>query len=456
MMKKRLALFLVVVMAAISIAACGKSKDTASSKDKDGDEVVEEEEKKTYHFTIWGSSEDVSEENGSWLETRCDMFAAKYPDDEVEFEFAACSDEEMIEKMTEDRDAAPDIFIFSSFQIDQLVEDRLLTRLWGETEEYVLSSNTTSIANLAKYKDKVYGIPVAADPFVLYYDKRVYSQEDMRSLDTILAKGVLSYPLEDETYLQAFYGAQDVVELPQEESAEESEGDAAQGSADSENGDTVQGTEDPKSEDTSQGSEDPKSEDAQGTEDSGNGDTTQETEDPQTGEEVKEGGNDSEEADTALTKESVDAWLEGFRAHPNVVVDADGTAGITGMQNGTVQAAVYDAAAYQQMKDILGENLGVAALPVFTIDGVEKQMGCVAKTWNIGVNPDCENFEMTIALATYLGSADSQQMHYDMSGVTPINLKAVQTLTDVDMIHLIAQIADKENPGWDLPEEEEE
>lgn len=75
----------------------------------------------------------------------------------------------------------------------------------------------------------------------------------------------------------------------------------------------------------------------------------------------------------------------------------------------------------------------MAALPVFTIDGMTKQMKCVTEAKCIGVNPDCENFEMTIALATYLGSADSQQMHYDMSGVIPVNLSAVQTLrSDVE------------------------
>lgn len=425
MRKRLLALFLVVVMVAVSLAACGKSKDKASSKDKDADESIEKEEKNTYKFTIWGSKADISEKNGSWLKTRCDMFAAKYPDDEVEFEFASYSDEEMLKKMEENRDAAPDIFIFKSSQTDELVENRLLTRLWGETEEYVISSNTTSIANLAKYKEKVYGIPVSANSYVLYYDKRVFNEEDMKNMDTILAKGVLSYPLEDEFYLQAFYDAQDVVEVPEDEGTDE-------------NGDAQE------------------TQDMEGTQDTGDTQNTEEVPGNEDAQEPIEDTPEEEGVQTTLTKESVDAWLEGFRAHPNVLDDVDGTAGMTGMQNGTVQAAVYDANAYPQMKEILGDNLGVAALPVFTIDDMEKQMRCVAQTQNIGVNPDCENFEMTIALATYLGSSDSQQMHYDMSGVIPINLTAVQTLTDVDLTRVIAKIADKENPGWNIPEEEEE
>ena len=90
--------------------------------------------------------------------------------------------------MEENREKAPDIFIFNSAQTAELVESRLLTRLWGETEDYVLSSNATSIGDLSKYAQKVYGIPVEANPYVLYYDKRTLSQEDVQNLDTILAK----------------------------------------------------------------------------------------------------------------------------------------------------------------------------------------------------------------------------------------------------------------------------
>jgi len=405
MKKRRFILFLILVIIIVAFTACDKSKDKKSSKSKEKDGDTEEVEKKTYKFTIWGSKEDLSEKKGSWLKTRCDMFAAKYPNDEVIFEFVSCDIEKMLEKLQENRDTAPDIFIFSSTQINELVEDRLLTRLWGETEEYVISSNTTSIAKLATFKEKVYGIPVSANPFVLYYDKRIFSREDMKSLDIILSKGVLSYPSEDTRYLQAFYEAQDVVKPPEE-------------------------TED----DTSETSQEPES--------------------------TKQEDDAQQELDTMepeiLAPESVDLWLEKFRENPNVLQDVDGAAGMNGMQNGTVQAAVYDAAAYPKMKELMGENLGVAALPTFIIDGVEKQMKCVTEAQNIGVNPDCENFEMTIALATYLGSADSQQMRYDMSKAVPINLTAIQSLRNVDLPYVISQIADKENPGWDIPEEEKE
>lgn len=441
-MKKRLfAMFLVLVVMTVAVAACGKSGNKESSKNKKGEKTETEEEKPVYQFTIWGSKADLSDEKGSWLKTRCDMFAAKHQNAELEFKYAAYTEEKAAKKMEENREKAPDIFIFNSTQTAELVESRLLTRLWGETEDYVLSSNTTSIGELSKYTQKVYGIPVEANPYVLYYDKRVLSKEDVQNLDTILAKGVLAYPLEDENYLKAFYEAQDVVNvLEQDENGTEDTADDTK--------DNTKTDDEAQSENSAQDNTQTDvatQDDAQS--DESTQDNTQDNAQTENGEQ-----KESE----PLAKETVDAWLATFRSNPQVLNDADGNAGITGLKDGTVQAAVQDASVYDKMKEALGENLGVAALPVFTIDGMTKQMKCVTEAKCIGVNPDCENFEMTIALATYLGSADSQQMHYDMSGVLPVNLSAVQTLRSVELADVIAQIADKENPGWDIPEEEEE
>ena len=150
-------MFLVLVMMTVAVAACGKSGNKESSKNKNGEETETEEAKPVYQFTIWGSKADLSDEKGSWLKTRCDMFAAKHQDTELEFKYAAYTEEKAAKKMEENREKAPDIFIFNSAQTAELVESRLLTRLWGETEDYVLSSNATSIGDLSKYAQKVYG-----------------------------------------------------------------------------------------------------------------------------------------------------------------------------------------------------------------------------------------------------------------------------------------------------------
>lgn len=348
-MKKKIWFLLVMVTTVLAITACGSTKDKTTSEQKSDEEEGQEEEIPSYKFTIWGRAEDLSEENGSWLKTRCDMFAAKYPDNEITFEFKEYSPEDAMAVMEKDRENAPDIYIFTNSQVNELVEDRLLTRLWGETEEYVLNSNAQEISDATTYQGKVYGIPVSANPYVLYYDKTVYTQEDVKSLETILQKGRLSYPLENATYTAAF-----------------GEVDAS--------------------------------------------------------------------------------FLNTLKKNSNLSEDEDVTQNIANLQAGAINAMVSDSSVYQQVKEAMGEErMGVAALPTYLYNGETRQMKRILNTQIIGVNPDCDNFEMTIALATYLGSADSQQMHYDMSGAIPVNISAMQTLKENALTQIVSQVTTEED-----------
>ncbi len=63
--------------------------------------------------------------------------------------------------------------------------------------------------------------------------------------------------------------------------------------------------------------------------------------------------NGEQKKSEPLAKETVDAWLATFRSNPQVLNDTDGNTGITGLKDGTVQAAVQDASAYDKMKEAL-------------------------------------------------------------------------------------------------------
>ena len=113
-------------------------------------------------------------------------------------------------------------------------------------------------------------------------------------------------------------------------------------------------------------------------------------------------------------------YLIDLYNNPNFIVDADGS-GLAGMRDGSVKAIFtgsWDAAA---LKEILGDNMGVAALPTFTLNGEEKQMYAYAGSKAIGVNTNSRYMVQAIQLALYLGGAESQQLHYDLRTVIPCN-----------------------------------
>ena len=113
-------------------------------------------------------------------------------------------------------------------------------------------------------------------------------------------------------------------------------------------------------------------------------------------------------------------YLIDLYNNPNFVVDADGS-GLAGMRDGSIKAMFtgsWDAAA---LKETLGDNMGVAALPTFTLNGEEKQMYAYAGSKAIGVNTNSKYMVQAIQLALYLGGAESQQLHYDLRTVIPCN-----------------------------------
>ncbi len=105
-------------------------------------------------------------------------------------------------------------------------------------------------------------------------------------------------------------------------------------------------------------------------------------------------------------------------ANPNFVNDADG-AGLANLRSGEVKAYFSGSWDYAQVKEILGDNLGAAQLPMVNINGKEKQMLSFAGSKAIGVNPNCEDQEAAVALARFLGSSEAQLKHYEMRSVIP-------------------------------------
>ena len=51
----------------------------------------------------------------------------------------------------------------------------------------------------------VYGVPLAGNTWFMYYRKSKFTEEDITSLDAMLAKGKVSFPLTNSWYVPAFY-----------------------------------------------------------------------------------------------------------------------------------------------------------------------------------------------------------------------------------------------------------
>lgn len=360
MKKKALSLFLVTAMA-VSMVGCG-SKDADKNTDKNTDkkdtevaaatekEAAAEDEAWEGDLTVWSPQED---QDTNWLQDQCEAFAAEHPNWKINFNYGVCPEGEAKDNVTKDVEAAADVYMLANDNIPDLVSAGALSELGGDYLGYVTSTNSDSILASVTYNDSVVAFPFTPNTWFMYYDKSVFSEDDVKNFDTMLEKAgeagkKVSFKSTDSWYIEAFYVA---------------------------NGCTLFGD----GTDTDAG--------------------------------IDFGGDKA----AAVTE-----YLVDLAANPNFLVDADGS-GLAGLGDSVAAlfSGTWDAEA---VKEKLGDNMGVAALPTVTIDGKEGQMKSFIGSKAIGVNPNAENQQVAMSLAAYLAGEKAQTAHYEMRNLIPSNI----------------------------------
>lgn len=215
MKKKVLASLLVAAMAASMVAGCGSNTDSSekdtTKKDSQADSTAEdsqaEEEAITCTLQVMGPAEDLDDAQGAWLKARCEAFKAAHPNWNITFEYLTCSESDAKDTVLQDVANAADVYMFANDQLKALVDGGAIAKLGGDAAEYVKSSNSEAMAATVMLNGDVYGVPYTSNTWFMYYDKRVFSEEDVKSMETMLEKGKVSFPLDNGWYLCAFYAA---------------------------------------------------------------------------------------------------------------------------------------------------------------------------------------------------------------------------------------------------------
>lgn len=311
---------------ALLLTGCGGTENAQQTKEK-------------VRLMVWSPSEDQSQSSGQWLQTCCERFAELHPEWDITFVYGVADEASAATAVAQDPEASEDVFLYANDTLTTMTDAKALAKFGGKYADELKATNSETLLDSLTLDGYIYGVPFTTNTWYMYYDKRVFSEEDVKSLDAMLEKGVVSFPFVNSWYLPAFYFG---------------------------NGCTLFG------------------------------DGTQE----ELGADF--GGENAVE---------VTEYLVDLAANPNFKIDQDGS--IHAIFSGS-----WDAAA---VREILGENMGVAALPTYTLNGEEKQMYAYAGSKAIGVNTSTDYMVQAVELAMYLGSAEAQQLHYELRGVIPCN-----------------------------------
>ena len=336
MRKRGAALLLAAALAVTGLAGCGASSgETASGGEK-------------VRLMVWSPQNDQSKDNGEWLQTMCEAFAEEHPEWDITFVYGVADEASAAGQVSQDPEASADVFMFANDTLTTLTDASALAKFGGKYREEIESMNTPEVLDSLIMDEDLYGVPFTTNTWFMYYDKSVFSEEDIQNLDTMLEKGVVSFPFTNSWYLPAFYLG---------------------------NGCTLFGD---------------------GTDEAAG---------------VDFGGQKAVD---------VTNYLIDLRNHPNFRIDADGS-GIAGLRDGSISAMFSGSWDANAVKEALGDNMGVASLPAFTLNGEEKQMLAYAGSKAIGVNPNAKNMVAAVELAVFLASPEAQKAHYEMCGVVPCN-----------------------------------
>lgn len=211
-MKKLMATMMAVVLSVCLLAGCGGSSGGSSggnSGSGGGEAAAATDSKETADVTVtvWGPQEDQSDDNGKWLQTQCEAFAAAHPEWKITFKYGVCSEGDAKTNIGTDPSVGADVYMFANDQIPDLLKTGGLAELGGSNVETMKANNSETTVNTVTYDGSVYGFPFTGNTWFMYYDKSVFSDEDIKSLDAMLEKGKVAFPMDNSWYIAAFYVA---------------------------------------------------------------------------------------------------------------------------------------------------------------------------------------------------------------------------------------------------------
>lgn len=221
MKKKVVSIMMTAALAVGMLAGCGNS-DSGSSNAASGNDSkstseagststsasnAAEEEEITTTLTVWSPSEDQASDSGEWLQTMCNQFAEEHPSWHITFDYGVCAESDAKDTVTQDVEGVADVYMFANDNLTSLIAANGISKLGGQTVEEVKENNSQAIVDSVSVDGDIYGVPFTTNTWFMYYDKSAFTEDEVKNLDTMIAKDKISFPITNSWYIASFYVA---------------------------------------------------------------------------------------------------------------------------------------------------------------------------------------------------------------------------------------------------------
>lgn len=211
-MKKRvLSLILAGVLAAGAMTGCGAKNDGGTNNSPaSGGSAKSGGQSAGYaadaKIKVWGSQEDQE-----MLKTIIASFKEDTPEaKDWTIETSVVSSADAKNEVLKDPAVAADVFEFASDQLVEMKDAGVLYRI-TKNKDTIVANNEANAVAAGTVDGELYGYPSTSNSFFMYYDKSKYTEEEVKSLDTMLAKDLgsgvtnFSMDLDNGWYTSSFF-----------------------------------------------------------------------------------------------------------------------------------------------------------------------------------------------------------------------------------------------------------
>lgn len=295
------------------------------------------------------------------LEGMIERFKQKYAGEaEFNITLTAMGESDVKEVILGNIHEGADVFQFPDDQLNSLIAGGVLSAV--PNSEEVKAANIEESVNAASLDGTLYAYPMTADNgYFLYYDKRYFTEEDVKTMDGILAvaqnKGKkVSMELNSGWYLYSFFGNTGLQLSLNED-----------GVTNYCNWNTTEGS---------------------------------------------------------VTGMDVGEAIVKIVSNPAFVAQVDDSF-ISGVKNETVIAGISGVWNATTIKEAWGEDYGAVKLPTYTCNGQQIQMASFTGYKMVGVNSYSENVEWAHKFADWITNEENQQIRFIEKSVGPSNINVV-------------------------------
>lgn len=219
--RKMFTLLMAMVLVIGSLAGCGSKNNNSNNAATNGNAQATETPADTSTPEATQAPAEVTDvtlkvwapqEEQEILKQMCENFKTQHPEYNITFDYGVVSEADASTELQKDPAAGADVFAFASDQTSVLSNAGILYPITLDADK-ISAENAPASIKAATVNGQLYAYPFTPNSWFMYYDKSKYTEDEVLSLDTMMAKDLganiknFSVDMDNGWYLSAFFFA---------------------------------------------------------------------------------------------------------------------------------------------------------------------------------------------------------------------------------------------------------